>query len=197
MSKQIKDITNQKFGRLTALKFIERKDNRTYWKCICSCGKYKIVRFDALKFGYTQSCGCIIKESAKQRGLYLRKPIGYSLFEKIYTMYIRNAKKRNLQWKLNKEEVKFLTQQNCYYCNDLPSTNVNPPKIWTKEWKTLNVFKYNGIDRLDNNIGYLLTNCVSCCKICNRAKKDLTIGEFNTWINRLVKYNKGSVENEA
>jgi hypothetical protein len=203
MSKQIKDLTNKKFGKLTVLTFIKRENHRTYWNCICDCGNYKIVGRDELQFGYTKSCGCLIIAGAKMRGFHLRKPLGDSLFEKIYTMYIRNAKKRNIRWNLTKLEVRKLTQQNCHYCGQIPLTTVNPPKSWTNEWKNLNTFKYNGIDRVDNSIGYQIDNCVSCCKICNRAKKDLSLETFNLWIKILIDHhkqilaNKGSVENEA
>lgn len=36
----------------------------------------------------------------------------------------------------------------CYYCGDIPT----------------------GLDRVDNDKGYLQSNCVPCCKICNQMK---------------------------
>lgn len=38
-----------------------------------------------------------------------------------------------------------------------------------------------GIDRVDNNIGYIFSNCVACCYRCNVAKGNLTIEEWNRW----------------
>ena len=43
-------------------------------------------------------------------------------------------------------------------------------------------FNYNGIDRVDNKIGYTLKNCVTCCKYCNNAKKDNDVDEFKEWL---------------
>jgi hypothetical protein len=39
--------------------------------------------------------------------------------------------------------------------------------------------------------GYLPSNVVTCCKICNRAKHNLTIYEFREWIRDISeKYNE-------
>jgi hypothetical protein len=37
------DITNQKFGKLTAIKRAESKSGKTYWLCKCDCGNEKVV----------------------------------------------------------------------------------------------------------------------------------------------------------
>jgi hypothetical protein len=52
-----KDLTGQKFGKLTVL----RRDfsySRPYWECQCECGNFKTVRGDSLTRGITKSCGC-------------------------------------------------------------------------------------------------------------------------------------------
>ena len=44
----------------------------------------------------------------------------------------------------------------------------------------------NGIDRVDSKKKiYSVDNCVSCCKICNRAKSDQTTEEFLQWVERI------------
>lgn len=55
------DLTNQKFGRLTALYPTHDKSpkNRRSWFCQCDCGKTSIVRTELLINGHVQSCGCI------------------------------------------------------------------------------------------------------------------------------------------
>lgn len=66
MSK-LKDITNQKFGRLLVLKQSENRINgRIAWDCQCDCGKKISVRGDSLRGGKTKSCGCLLKEKAKE-----------------------------------------------------------------------------------------------------------------------------------
>ena len=49
------DITNQRFGKLTAI----HRDGETKWFCRCDCGGSKSVYSYNLKNGATRSCGCI------------------------------------------------------------------------------------------------------------------------------------------
>lgn len=52
------DLTNQKFGMLTAIKYSGNKNRKSIWLCRCECGEEKNVRKDKLKAGRTKSCGC-------------------------------------------------------------------------------------------------------------------------------------------
>ena len=56
----ILDLTNQKFGYLTALYKINKTDssNNNYWHCLCDCGLEVDVSATALKTLSTTSCGC-------------------------------------------------------------------------------------------------------------------------------------------
>ncbi len=58
---RIKDLTNKKFGELTAIdKTGERNlSGNVLWNCICSCGNNTIVSSHSLCAGHTKSCGCI------------------------------------------------------------------------------------------------------------------------------------------
>lgn len=57
------DLTNQKFGKLTALyPTKERKNNSVVWVCQCDCGNIHKVQATELRRGGSQSCGCL-KES--------------------------------------------------------------------------------------------------------------------------------------
>jgi hypothetical protein len=58
-----KDLTNQKFGRLTVVEYVKSdKYGNTYWKCKCRCNNEVIVRRSNLMSGDTQSCGCLALE---------------------------------------------------------------------------------------------------------------------------------------
>ena len=35
----IKNLTGKRFGRLMINRFVEIKDHRAIWECICDCGK--------------------------------------------------------------------------------------------------------------------------------------------------------------
>lgn len=52
------DLKGQVFNWLEVISFAGRKNRRTYWECICKCGKKKIVEAYTLKMGRTKSCGC-------------------------------------------------------------------------------------------------------------------------------------------
>ena len=59
------DITNQKFGHLTALELVETNKTGRYWLCRCDCGEHSIVRQEHLRNGTTKSCikcGCSTKK---------------------------------------------------------------------------------------------------------------------------------------
>lgn len=60
----MKDLTGQRFGKWTVIKFDHRKGKSYYWLCRCECGEEKIVRSDGLINGRSKSCGCS-KESVE------------------------------------------------------------------------------------------------------------------------------------
>lgn len=55
----IKDLTNQRFTKLVALKYFERRGNQAAWLCRCDCGNETVVLSGNLRAGHTRSCGCI------------------------------------------------------------------------------------------------------------------------------------------
>ena len=64
------DLTGKVFGRLTVLGPAPRPENSKnqykYWKCRCTCGKEKVVDGGSLRSGNTKSCGCLLKEQARE-----------------------------------------------------------------------------------------------------------------------------------
>lgn len=69
------DVAGQKFGKLTAVKFIARKNHRTYWLFRCDCGNEKENVVSRIvnngKKGIVSSCGC----NHKARPIDSRKDI--------------------------------------------------------------------------------------------------------------------------
>jgi hypothetical protein len=64
------DLTGQRFGRLTVLRFAGCPDGRgSLWVCRCECGKRIVVGGQKLKNGHTRSCGCLQREIAAVREL--------------------------------------------------------------------------------------------------------------------------------
>lgn len=55
---KIKDITNQRFGKLVALEMVGLNKQGAIWKCACDCGAQCIVNGANLRSGNSTSCGC-------------------------------------------------------------------------------------------------------------------------------------------
>lgn len=61
-----KDLTGQRFGRLTVIKRNgTNQHRRAIWRCKCDCGKYTNVNAPDLLSGNTKSCGCWGREKHK------------------------------------------------------------------------------------------------------------------------------------
>lgn len=59
-----RDLSGEKFGRLTALKYV----GGSKWECRCDCGNITAVKTCNLSNGHTKSCGCLSKEQSPKNG---------------------------------------------------------------------------------------------------------------------------------
>lgn len=76
-SANFKDITGQKFGRLTAIRYVgKNEDKRALWECTCGCGNTVIVDGKSLRLGNTKSCGCYNLERIAERNKIIHKTHG-------------------------------------------------------------------------------------------------------------------------
>lgn len=186
LNKNFKDITGQKFNRFTVIEhsgfYINPNTNRrtSKWKCKCDCGNIKIILGASLKYGSSKSCGCLLKENHYHN--YNKLEHGEAAFNILFNNYKYGAKCRNLEFHLNKEEFRIFMKKNCSICGV-------EPRQKSENRTTNGPFFYNGIDRINNNVGYILNNCRTMCKICNYAKKNLTEEEFQEWLKRIRSYN--------
>lgn len=176
---RIKDISNQKFGRLLALiPTNEREFRCPVWVCLCDCGNIYKVRSTSLMGGNTKSCGCL--ENGERIN---RLEEGEAAFNKLYSRYKRDAKNDNREFLLSKEEFRKIVTSDCYICG------AKPAHIYYG--KRLNgTFIYNGVDRVNNSIGYNINNCQPCCGSCNFRKSDLDLNELFQWVKRVYEYNE-------
>ena len=141
-----KDITNQKFGYLTALYIDENRVNtkHTYWICECVCGKKRSLQTHQLTTGKVTSCGCqnlrkkksnIIAHNHRLYNLY-NSMLGRCYNPKCINYKYYGAKGISVcdEWKNSFETFVVWANQNGY--NDTLS-----------------------IDRIDNSKGYNPENC--------------------------------------
>lgn len=83
-------------------------------------------------------------------------------------IYKDGARKRSLDYFLTREEFEAFIYKPCYYCAEPPgSRNVNGCDLVC-----------NGIDRVNNTIGYIQSNCITSCKLCNKMKSSMSEQEF-------------------
>ena len=70
VSNQLHDVTNARFGRLTAVEPTSRRDSSrsVIWKWQCDCGKIVEKPLNAVLSGKVQSCGCV--REGKQQEIY-------------------------------------------------------------------------------------------------------------------------------
>ena len=66
-SQRYKDISNQKFGKLTIIEFSHTEGDQSYWKAKCDCGETKTVKGQAVRRGSPKSCGCEAKKLTQER----------------------------------------------------------------------------------------------------------------------------------
>lgn len=155
------DETHNVYGKLTVLGR-ESTENVTFWLCRCLCGTVVRRMGRALraskKLEQTPCCDDC-------RGIGK----GESALNAMFRGYVHSARKRKLEFKLSKIDFSSIVEQNCYYCNEKP--RVRKPEM-------NGGCVVNGIDRLDNTVGYIIENCVACCFKCNNAKSTLSQADF-------------------
>lgn len=168
------NLINKRFGSLLVL---ER--NKGKWYCKCDCGMYTWASGAHLRAGNRTSCGC--KKV---------KPKGEAAFNDLYGRYrYRATRVLNVPFELQKTEFKAIIEKPCLYCGALPEKEMKTRGVRRGKRKQYNgSFLFNGLDRVDNDLGYTSGNVVSCCEICNKAKRDLSDKDFKLWIQRLVNH---------
>lgn len=156
MSKFI-NLTGQKFGRLTALKYIGNRK----WLCKCDCGNTVITTGSNLKTENTKSCGCLHKEILIANNKKIKRKYNLIYDEKFKDLYASwNAMKNRCNCK---EKYK---NNNIKVCNEW----LNFENFY--KWSILNNYKKEySIDRIDNNKGYEPKNCRwTTTKVQNRNR---------------------------
>ena len=162
-----------------------RKRKKVLCKCVCGNTKSFLCESFTCKneLDRAKSCGCtktfVNGINAQKR----RKP--ESVYRYIYEKYQYSAKTRNIDFNLSKEEHLEIIKQNCYYCGSEPE--LKQPHKGKGKYVGVPV-PYNGIDRIDSNVGYEVNNCVSCCTKCNYMKSDMDVSLFQEHILKIANY---------
>jgi hypothetical protein len=195
--KKVKDLTNQKFGRLIVLnKSYPRKNkngntNNNYWTCLCDCGNTKDIYGGNLTSKGTLSCGCYIKEKAKALGKIsgLKKRKGTKNITGNYWCNIRNgAKQRDLELSISIDYAQQLLEKQNFKCA-LTGRNLIMDIENTYDLKGTNSLNTASLDRIDSNKGYIEGNVQWVHKNINRIKMDFEQQEFIDLCYEVTKHN--------
>lgn len=134
-----KDLSGQRFGRLTVVEIVGRKDRSVVWRCKCDCGNIKDISAKHLSDGATKSCGCLVPDTRRA----------------ILTKHGESRTELGKSW----YRMRARCKTNPYYEN----VSICP------EWSDYNAFatwaKNNGykpglsLDRIDCKGNYEPTNC--------------------------------------
>lgn len=178
------DYTGQKFGRLSVIEDMGVLDsgNRA-WGCICDCGRKVCIPSRGLRNRTTNSCGCINSDASGGRN---KLPEGHASRNELLASYRKSATSRGHVFDLPPEVFFELVSANCVYCGGPPDTVRKPNK------NVNGGFIYTGVDRVENDKGYLVDNVVSCCWVCNRAKGQLSGAQFSAWLDRVCAFRAGA-----
>lgn len=144
---EFKDLTGQRFGRLTVIEKAKNIGEYTTWKCKCDCGNMLITRGNSLKSGRTKSCGCYNHE--------------VRINQKIFLTHGMSKTRQFVIW--------YHILERCHNVKDKEYKNYGGRGITVcNKWLTFEGFwedmqeGYSDkltIDRIDTNKGYYKENC--------------------------------------
>lgn len=176
----MQDVTGQKWGRLTAVRFAEWHEfpsgkRRQKWEFLCDCGKSVITFLEFAKSGHTRSCGCF----QSQRRSESHTTHGGSK-EYLYDVWC-NLKQRcenpNYKWfnRWGGRGIKVLWKDYAEFRRDmLPS-----------------FIERHTIERIDNNGHYCKDNCMwATYREQARNRRSNRIIEFNGENRLLVEWSE-------
>jgi hypothetical protein len=193
-----KSLIGRKANLLTVIEEIFHPSNPKLHlvKCRCDCGNEKLIRRLGFKFS-AKSCGCLQKKAILITSLNNRT-FGKAALSRQYYNHVHNATIRNII-PLSKEKWNNIVLLPCYFCGEIDVRDVMRShkkgvskfqSEYTEEEKLKYVIAINGVDRLDNNLGYVDGNCVPCCGWCNTMKRNYTEKNFLEKITKIYNFQK-------
>lgn len=156
-----KDISGQRFGSLTAMRFLGAKNNSSTWECKCDCGNMTEVSRWKIISGHTKSCGCLHSQSSWVRAIGRnKKMVGnkHPRWRSDLTDEERRRRKecRESDPKLNRWRTKVYARDHytCQKCKDPRGGNLNAHHICS--WAHY------------PRLRYIASNGITLCRGCHK-----------------------------
>lgn len=188
--RKAQDLTKKTFGRWTVQhRAGSNARNIPLWHCFCVCGNEKDVPVWALVYGHSKSCGCLQRDVVRRMS---KETIGIpranrctsdAASRKLFRIYRDTSATRGYEFNLTYDEFLKLTSSPCSYCGASPSRIAKAERLAAETEG--GAYLFNGIDRVNNLIGYVFSNCVPCCRACNVAKARMSESEFLELVERI------------
>jgi hypothetical protein len=150
---------------------IDRLDNSSGYEaenCVACCKTCNNIKGCLEVFQFVEICSHIIQYQY-DNSLYCIEMFPDTIASS-YSQYKQRAiKKLGTLFELSKLEFDEIIENPCYICGKQNSTT-----------------HQNGIDRYNNDNGYIIDNCRSCCYNCNIIKKTMNFDDFIDILLRIV-----------
>lgn len=157
-----KDISNQRFGKLIALRpKLSPKGGMTIWECLCDCGSTSAVPINNLTSGHTKSCGCN-KRRIGGANPHWKGHGGISLAR--WNVIVRSAKDRRLPFRVSLEDC-----WNLFTAQD-GKCALSGVRLTFAESSNSRSDASASLDRIDPQGGYVAGNIQWIHKTLNKMK---------------------------
>ena len=107
-----------------------------------------------------------LKRDREQRNLWTRTNLNRAFY-----CCQRDAKRRDIEFHLTKDEFMEIIKEKCVYCGDISEEK-----------------RFNGVDRVNSKGHYTIDNCVSACTLCNYLKHTMPVELFFQRIEHILTY---------
>ena len=118
--------------------------------------QHKPKLFDKVKYQKQYHINNKKRENERSKQYRIDNPEYDKSYKHRFTSYKCGAKTKGLILEITFDEFVKIVNKPCHYCGG----------------------EGYGIDRLDNTVGYLKNNIVSCCSMCNFMKQKYTEEDF-------------------
>lgn len=141
-------LEGRRFGRLIVGDRLPSQNGKTAWRCLCDCGNSITAIAGNLKFGLTQSCGCLQSERTAEASLIhgcSRRGRHTASYQSWAHMIQRCANPSNKDWKDYGGRGITVCDAWAEFTNFLADMGERPHSLT--------------LERIDNERGYMPGNC--------------------------------------